>query len=154
MNELRTSGNFLNRFPGLAEALKTEHPIVKEIAYKFEKYGNMSEKQAALVLKLAAEANRPKGEAPIGRVTVKATVINTKEVENMYRHSYYSPAFTLKMLVEFENGSRGWMTVPAAVEVTKGTKIEVTATFERKPLEPSFAFGKRPIVKVLEGGAL
>lgn len=49
----------LANYPGLEDALKCSHPIVQDIAFRFNRWGSLSEKQIALVLKLAADANKP-----------------------------------------------------------------------------------------------
>lgn len=53
---------FLDEHPGLEDALKTEHRIVKDIASRFQTYRTLTDKQIALVLKIANEAKNPKPE--------------------------------------------------------------------------------------------
>lgn len=73
--------------------------------------------------KCREEANKIKGEAPAGKVHVTGVLTFTKvEVD-----PYYGPSE--KMLVTLENGSTVWGTLPKALSVEMGSKVEFTATF-------------------------
>lgn len=56
---LTRQAKFLAEHPGLETALATDHYIVRDIAARFQQWGSLSEKQVALVLKLAGEATQP-----------------------------------------------------------------------------------------------
>lgn len=58
------NNNFLNQHPGLSEAFATDHYIVRSIFDQFKAKGRLSDKQVALVLKLAGEAAKPKEVLP------------------------------------------------------------------------------------------
>lgn len=101
---------FLDAHPGLEAALACQHRIVQDIAERFAKWGSISDKQVALVLKLAAEANAPKPEvapeivadAPTGRVTFRGTVVCQKVYD-----SDFGPGCT-KILVRVEAPNGVW----------------------------------------------
>lgn len=136
---------FLARFPGLEEALKAEHSIIRDIAAKMNRY-ELSEKQVALVFKLADEVKNPAPpekhvSAPEGRVTVRGKIVSVKSVEGPYGTS-------IKMVVKVETPEGSWLvwtTAPSAILGTeiKGHEVEFTATLTRGRDE-FFAFGKRP----------
>lgn len=150
-------------FPGLEEALKTDHSVVRDIASKLELYGTLSDRQIELVLKLAkieksrAEERARRGAeakaiAPTGRVTVRGTVVSLKSHESQF-------GTTIKMTVKCTTDAGVWLcwvTRPdslssrfdyatnkqsEAVEV--GDEIQFDATLE-PGRESHFAFGKRP----------
>lgn len=151
---------FLAANPGLAEAFEVNHRIISDIAAQFNRK-DLSSKQVALVLKIAAEERAPKVEeahipAPIGKCEVQGTVVSAKYHEGAY-------AETLKMVVKVEtpNGSwLAWGTIPTTlvaaldairdphgpncgIKDLKGKVVKFTATL--KPgREPHFAFFSRP----------
>jgi len=51
---------FLGEHPGLEEALGADHRIVRDIAARFGTFHTLSDKQVALVLKIADEASHPR----------------------------------------------------------------------------------------------
>jgi hypothetical protein len=130
--------------------LKTTNPFVKDVVAKLGLYGSLSERQVAAVLAAIArdaqkatqtvvEAAEVKGPAPVGRQTVTGTVLSTKRVEGAY-------GVTLKMLLKLENNSRVWLTVPSKASADRGDVLTVTATFDVSKDDPSFAFGKFPLL--------
>jgi hypothetical protein len=85
-----------------------------------------------------------KGEAPEGRVSVKGKVLAVK-VQEQEQFSYYSPTHVWKMLVELENKSTVWGTIPSSIEeLGSGDEVEFTATFTRAADDNTHAFFKRP----------
>lgn len=141
--------------PGIGEALAADHKIVRDIASKLATYGSLSEKQIALVFRLAAESKAPKATVPAGRAEVVAVVTSLKEVESNYGGfynrcgAYVGGKVTTKMTAKVETASgsyRVYGTVPSAlVETTKvGDTLRFTATFEASKDDPSFGFFKRP----------
>lgn len=148
--------SFLERHPGLKEAfdllegdsyIKPEtRPIVvlRDMLFRLNRYGSLSENTVAYALKLAEELRKPKEEekhvpAPIGRVTVRGTVVSLKDYE-----SNYGPCYKMTVKVETSEGS--WLvfvSVPSCLTVERGMTVEFKATLEHGN-EPHFAFGKRP----------
>lgn len=138
--------------PELAEAIEVEHRIIADIAAKGAKWGSISEKQRAFVLKLAEEAKAdPKPAIPdvpvpeSGKTTIEGVVLTVKWQDNDF--SYYGGS--LKMLVEVETDAgnyRLWGTCPAAIDNTeKGDRIRFTASqVERSHKDEAFGFFKRP----------
>lgn len=140
---------FLAKHEGLAEDLATGHRIVREIAERFAKFRSLSEKQIALVRKLADEARNPKPEekhvpAPTGRVVIEGLVVSIKSYEGGY-------GWTTKMVVKVTATDGTWLvscTVPSglgseAADGLKGCTVNFSATL--KPGRDNwFAFGSRP----------
>lgn len=80
-----------------------------------------------------------KGEALDGRQAVRAKVLTVK---TEYSHYYGA---SLKMLVELENKSTAYGTVPKAIQdVQEGEEISFTATFEVSGNDETHAFYSRP----------
>jgi len=130
----------------------------------------LSENQTAAVRRLMAKAAErdaqraaeraaqpvPMSPAPVGRVKVVGTIVKVKE--QLGPIEFGRPAWiTYKMIVALEDGNRVWTTVPREVlngvgyglAELPGTKIELTATFERSDRDEHFSFGKRPSTRVL-----
>ena len=79
-----------------------------------------------------------KGEAPIGRQTIKATVLTTKLFDGFYGMEY-------KMMVELENNSTVYGSVPSSLGIVEcGVQIQFTATFSHATDDNTHAFFKRP----------
>lgn len=146
---------FLCAHDNLEADLQVEHRIIADIRERFVKTATLSEKQVALVRKLAHEVRNPKPAevhvpAPQGRVTFEGTVVSMKVAE-----SYYGDTLKLVVKMTTEQGTwlcyvtkpatwafpEGWDTRNANVE--RGDVVELTATL--KPgRDPHFAIGKRP----------
>ena len=96
-------------------------------------------KMAMAIQKYYAD-NAPKkeekiiGESPSGKMEITGKVLGFKEVQNYYGYS-------LKMLVELENGSKVFGTAPKG-EYGQGDTIVFKADFSVK--EHGFSFFKRP----------
>lgn len=156
---------FLAANAGLEPALECDHPIVQDIARKFQSYCELSPKQVALVLKLAGEASAPKPaedvlvRAPVStsRVTFRGVVVSAKIVEGQYGDSY-------KMTVKVAAPGGVWLawgTCPAAMvdsapvgergrlHSLRGAEVEITAALDAGR-EVHFAMMKRPVGKVLK----
>lgn len=81
--------DFLAAHPGLAEDLEVDHPIVQDIAARFRTTASLSDKQVALVRKLADQIRNPPPpetyvNAPTGKVTFRGTVVSVKDQETQY----------------------------------------------------------------------
>ncbi len=149
---------FLAKHPGLEAALECKHDIVRDIASKFYAYCSLSDKQVALVFKLAGEAAVAKPAeqhvaAPTGKTTFRGTVVSCKAHE-----SDYGTQIKLTVKVATPEGSwLAWGTAPAAIlnsfesydyaTLLRGCEVELTATLEAGR-EPHFVFMKRPRGKV------
>lgn len=108
--------DFLAAHPGLAEDLAVDHDIVRDIAARFARFGEVSDKQVALVHKLAAEVRNPppeevKVETPTGRVTFRGRVVSVKAYEGDW-------GVSMKMTVKVTTPGGVWLawgTAPSAL---------------------------------------
>ncbi|AZV02068.1 hypothetical protein Arno162_28 [Pectobacterium phage Arno162] len=104
---------------------------------------NEINEQARLVklARIAAEreaAKALKGDAPVGRQTVKGVITG-------FKVSYSNYGETLKMLVTLENGATVYGSVPRFLsEAQRGDEVEFKATFEVAEDDKTHAFFKRP----------
>jgi hypothetical protein len=145
--------------PSLRAALACDHRIVADIRARFERYGSMSPKQAALVRKLAGESVAREAEfaaraaklaaagvtVPEGPTTVEGAVVAVKWKDGNF------PGY--KWLVEADAGWRVWGTVPAALRgeydgdkplVVKGDRVRFRATVKPSRDDAAFGFATRP----------
>lgn len=153
--ELKRKGEeFAAGVEGLVEALRTQHYIIESISGNLTKYGSLSDKQIDLVFKIAREEaeyaaklearQAELAKAPMlaeGRYQITGTVFSTKVVDDPY--SYYGGGI-VKMLVELDNGNRVFGTMPAAINVSKGDRVQFDAAVERSKDDDHFGFFKRP----------
>lgn len=163
-----TTDRFEATYPGITEALETDHHIVRDIGERAYRYGSISRKQADLVFKLAREAgerlarreewaketeNAP--PVPEGRHEVTGEVLSVKWKDSMYGGAY-------KMLVRDDRGFKVWGTLARALEDAyrdertdllvwdidptdlRGRRVSFTATFTRSDDDSKFGFFKRP----------
>lgn len=149
---------FTDQHPGLAEAFEVDHRIIRDISSKLDKYGSISDKQVAFVLKLAAEAKGREKEkhvaAPTGRQTFVGRVVSLKERETMY-------GLQTKITVKVETPAGSWLawgTCPRAIldvadhEKVVGRMVEITATL-KEGRDEFFALMSRPKGYVLVDSA-
>lgn len=162
---------FLLAHEGLAEALETDHYIVEDIKRRLQRYAEISEKQVALVHKLAAEVAEEQkkiesgevkapGPVPTGKgITIEGVLVTEKWVDG------YAGERVHKMLIESDDGWKVWGTKPAVFDtpghwdypeggerqwvpnplaVEKGDRVKFVAEVEVKRGEPTFGFFKRP----------
>lgn len=137
--------------PELAAAFELDHSIIGDIKGRLGKWGSISDKQVAFVLKLAAEVaekaaqaaqaqeDKPAGTVVEGRYLIVGEVLATKWVENDFGGSE-------KMLVEVQQADgyvRLWGTVPSAIDVDRGDKVSFNGTVEAGS-DADFGFFKRP----------
>jgi hypothetical protein len=156
-------GAFLAGRPALAAAATTEHYIVADIISKGAYWGSVSEKQEALVIKIAADeaekAANPAEEKPVGtvptldkRASFEGVIISEKWQSNQFGD-------TLKMLVEIdgEDGAyRLWGTKPDSLDGTrteggewvdgpgKGDRVRFDARVKASDDDAAFGFFSRP----------
>jgi hypothetical protein len=126
------------------------NPFVLDVASKASR--GLTYRQADAVLKAIARDERRAddavnaGPAPEnGKSTVEGEIVFVKWYESEY-------GTTQKMMVRLDNGSKVFVTVPKGIWTVPGdivgARVEVTATWTRK--DEHFAFGKRPVGKVIE----
>lgn len=137
---------FIDGHNGLDEALNTDHHIVRDIKARLLQWGSISEKQVALVFKIAADVAAPKApeptwvQAPEGKRFVNGLVLTVKGQEGPY-------GYVVKMLVacDAEGGAfKLWVTCPSSLSAQRGDKVRFSCTIERSKDDETFAFGKRP----------
>jgi hypothetical protein len=160
---------FLAKHEGLAEDLTVEHPIIADIASRFREHRSLSDKQIALVRKLADEVRNPKPAeanvpAPTGKVVFTGQIVSVKSYE-----SYYGLQLKCTVKVTTDAGVwLAWGTLPAqifdaqsnAVRCSagvsspsewpdlRGAMVEISATLKRGR-DAHFALMSRPRGKVL-----
>lgn len=104
---------FLEANPGLAEALELDHPVLRDMKERFERWGDMTPKAVAYALALAKKAAEPPEKhvpAPCGagRVLVRGKVVSAKT-----RETAYGTAYKMTVKVETPEGTwLAWGTIP------------------------------------------
>lgn len=139
----------LDEHPGLAEALaRTENGFIADVASKFERYGELSDRQIEAVISAAArdqefkarreaeKANR--GPVPVGkRIEFEGVLTSRKQQDGFY-------GIVSKCLIKLDNGAAIWMTEPAACDANIGDRVKIRATVEASKDDPGFGFASRP----------
>ena len=127
-----------------------EERTIVDIVSKLVKYGSASDRatnyigvllkkiedRAVVEARRAAEAALA-ADVPEGRVTVKGEVISMRMQDGYY-------GSTMKMLVKDETGYKVWGTVPAGINIERGSHVKFTAMVEPSKDDPKFGFFKRP----------
>lgn len=135
--------------PGLAEALaSTTNSFIMNVAIRFEQYGELSERQIASVIsanardieyaarKAAEKASA--GPVPTGkRIEFTGVLVSRKQQDSQF-------GVVTKCLIRLDNGSKIWMTEPAACVASIGDRCTFRATVEASKDDLSFGFGNRP----------
>lgn len=153
---------FLEQNPEIAAArTQIDGPVhagnafVQDVLAKLAKYGSLSEKQVAAVkaslardieraTRREADAQEVRGDAPEGRVEITGEVVALKTQATDFGD-------TTKALVKLANNAKVWLTACSGFE--RGAVVTVRATFKRSATDRSFAFGSRPQLVRIEGGA-
>jgi len=149
--------------PGLAESLECDHEIVRDIKNRLDRYGELSDAQIALVLKLAREEKDRESDrallrpAPEGKLTVTGEILSAK-----YKETRFGSTPKMLLKVPHEDGHYLlWSTIPAKIfdelatrntpddgwfSWLRGKCITFTAQISRgwNPNEPHFATANRP----------
>lgn len=156
----------------LLSALKLDHEITKSIRSNMIRWAGKSdrplltEKQVALVLRLAEQASAPAAEkevnvaAPISndRQTINGTIVSVKGSETMY-------GYVTRMTVKVTTADGVWLcngTLPSLSNFErgndfygelKGCEIQFDALMAQAGSDDHFAFFKRPTkAKITKGG--
>ena len=129
--------NFLDKYPGLEEALEVEHHIITDIKARFTTYRELSERQIALVMKIANEVRNPKPPAPedvkvpgpLGKVEFEGTIVSAKIHEGDWGSAW---KITVKVSVPASDNAPGgcwlaWGTAPRSL------MDEIVTTIENDP---------------------
>lgn len=109
---------FLDEHPGLFNALMQapQNDVLYDLLCSFHDYGKLTPAQVALALLLGNEKHV---DAPIGRVTIRGTVVSVKARKND------ESALVMTVLVVTPDGSwLAWGSVPAKLR-GNGTLVEV-----------------------------
>lgn len=126
-----------------------------DVLAKFHRYGDLSEKQVAAVLRGrdrdAEKANEPpEFTAPVieGRITVTGVVLSTK-----LQDGYLPGQEVLKMLVKDDRGFKVWGSVPSSIwGVQKGNRVTFAAAVTKSDNDETFGFFKRPTKAIATAG--
>lgn len=127
--------------------------FVSDIVSKFNKYGKLSAAQVSAFVRsiqrdrefearrAAQAAEAPAGPVPTGaRIEFEGELISTKVVETPY-------GCTTKMLVKLGNGSKVWLSAPAALDMAtfkRGSRLKLRASVTASHDDATFGFGQRP----------
>lgn len=130
-------------------------PFIGDVAMKVNRYNDISEKQAAAIVKARQDAleriaQREQERAnatpcPEGRMVVEGTVVSLK-----WKDSQWGGA--LKLTVKTDAGWLAWGTCPSALlhsdtaddGLKAGDRVQFTATVTPSDEDPIFGFFKRP----------
>ncbi len=125
--------------------------FVYDVASKFRRDGELSEKQIESALKAMAREDKwrwekeseVKVDAPSGLTQVIGTIKSFKIVDNPYSPSKWDR--TIKMIVKDDRGFTVYCTLPSALsECNEGDKVSFMVDLTVSDRDSSFAFGKRP----------
>lgn len=140
--------------------------FVADVGYKLRRYGSLSEKQVAAILKAKAgaekyqamkdaEAAKLAEAAPLaeGRYEITGDVISIKWVED--RYSYDGLGEIKKMLVKMDDGNKVYGSVPTSIYgADRGTRVSFSAKVERSKDDEHFGFFSRPTkASIIEDGS-
>lgn len=145
---------FVEANPDLAFMADKDHEhtndFVADVSRKLRMYGDLSERQVAAVRKSVErdaeyaarkaleEVAPPAGPVPTGRVEIEGKVVGIKWTED------YGYGSTKKLMIQLANGSKVWVSEPAAINTERGDVVVLTCTIEASHDDQTFGFGKRP----------
>lgn len=134
----------------IQEALSLDHYICKSIRESFINFGNLTEKQKALILKIYKEHQEKKDvpalepkPVPVTdeRMTFKGTILGLKEVETY-------DGYITNMVFQDDRGFKIYGTVPIAVwdlsENPRNLRIQFDARVKASDKDECFGFFSRP----------
>ena len=161
----------LDSDPDFADALETDHYICRDIKSRLFQWGKVSDKQIALVHKIAAQVRDKKAqeesfiEVPriAGRQTIVGKVVAAKWVEASYGYGAYTSDLKGLVIVDTPEGQwKTWGTIPNSIvddivaedgysdieggvkEAIKGRTIQFDARVKVAPNDPKMSFFSRP----------
>lgn len=144
----------------LAEAFEADHEIIRDIREQMKRKGWISEKQVALVKKLAKQVSEPVEEemyvdAPTGKaVEFEGVIVSVKEHYSQY--SRYGGTLKMTMKMRTDRGIwLAWGTLPSALcghGGAVGMRAKIKAEL-RPGRDKHFVFMKRPRVISFEASA-
>lgn len=119
------------------------HKIIADIVDRLVKYGDISERQIALVRKIMDGMTQRIAEretaapVPVGRVTIVGKILSFKVVPSQFGE-------ITKMLVQHETGWKVYGTKPARIKQGVGEVVTFDATIEPARDDNKFGFYSRP----------
>lgn len=120
--------------------------LLKDLASTGIGTGRLSEKQAALALRIWREdiTRREQAgsvKAPLGQQTVTGKILSVKVKSGRFGQ-------TLKMVVDLGNGIKVWGTAPMPLDDrNEGDEVTFSANFTQSDRDPLFGFYNRPRLK-------
>lgn len=134
-----------------ANGMHYRNGFAGDVVMKFQRYGTLSDRQiealrasldrdAEMHAKREADRTRERGPAPSGRCDMVCTVLSVQKRDTDFGIQH-------KLLVEFENGARGWVTAPSRFldeQLGRDSRVTLRANWTPSKDDPSFAFGNRP----------
>lgn len=146
---------------GLREALEVDHYIIRDIRHRLTYWGKISEKQIALVLKIAAQVRDREAQAEVmidvpriaGRQTIVGKVVAAKWDTAYYGYNAASTQLKVLVIVDTPEGQwKTWGTCPESIyenttdsaQWIKGRMIQFDARVKVAPNDPKMSFFSRP----------
>lgn len=139
-SELRKFARGLSK--DVRQALKRDHRIVRDIREKLIRFGSISEKQQALVVKIASQPVERKAPCPSGKTTIVGQVVKAEE-----RRGYDEVRRVMTVKVTTDEGIfLVWGTCPRSLPLNdlKGKNVSFNASVTPSDRDKSFGFFKRP----------
>jgi hypothetical protein len=131
------------RFPkavAILEGYSGSNQFIANVATKFDRYGSISEAQAAAVeAAFTRDVVRSVESSPVvvGRGVVTGEIMSKKEKDSEY-------GFYFAITVRDERGFTLWGRIPAAIaDAAIGVKVTFTATLSKSDRDDTFGFFKR-----------
>lgn len=154
------------KISGFAEALETDHHIIRDIKHRLFYWGNISDKQIALVFKIADQIKERKAQTFIpvpvgaGRQTIMGKIVAARW-EGFGPDWMNASALKAMVVVDTPEGQwKTWGTIPESVyegksnvlDWIKGSKVQFTARVKVADNDPTMSFFSRPTNGILLEG--
>ena len=150
--------------PEVRRALRTDHYIIKDIRGKLIKWGSISEKQAALCVKITDDEALKRAENDVKLDKAPVVTGEKREIEGVVvsaksQDGWGRGQVNYKMTIKVREADGYWLawgTVPSAMfddvpvgsngqlQALKGCKVRLTGTFAVSDKDDGFTFYKRP----------
>lgn len=121
--------HFLDTHEGLADALKGDHNILRDLSSKLHQWRYLSDKQVALALKIFSEMNDPNRQvetlvpAPTeGRIDISGEIVSVKQTD-----------WGTRMTIKVKTPAGAWLAwgnVPKGLVPQRGQSVTIRATAE------------------------